>query len=148
MQTYRARFDLLQVYSGLKGSLSWQAHPKSAWLAASNPLVTGSNGANDHAVAFAGLTNRCWSLLLHFWMHTRHIQQHAFLLLCSRSLWTHTVVHCVQDLANIMPCQACKTKVLHQTFSPFVNAICPLQLKAVVCFALVCISFEEKPPRA
>ncbi|KAL0052366.1 hypothetical protein WJX82_000955 [Trebouxia sp. C0006] len=47
----------IEVYSGLKGSLSWSAHPKSAWSAASNPLVTGSIGANDHAVAFAGLTN-------------------------------------------------------------------------------------------
>lgn len=70
VQTYRATFDMSQVYSGLKGSLSWQAQPKSAWSAASNPLVTGSNEANDHAVAFAGLTNRFWSLLLHVLMHT------------------------------------------------------------------------------
>ena len=43
-----------------------------------------------------------------------------------------------------MRCQTCKTKVVHQIFSPFVNAICPLQLKAVVCLAVVlwkCSSF-------
>ncbi|KAA6420005.1 MAG: ER membrane complex subunit 1-like [Trebouxia sp. A1-2] len=47
----------IEVYSGLKGSLSWQAHSELTWLAASNPLVTGSIGANDHAVVFAGLTS-------------------------------------------------------------------------------------------
>ncbi len=90
MQAYRASFEFSQVYSGLKGSLSWQAHPKSAWSAASNPLVTGSIGASDHAVAFAGLTNRCWSWLLHFFDAHTHIQQHAFLLLCSRSVDSHS----------------------------------------------------------
>ena len=49
---------LQQVFSGLKGSLLWQADSKSLWEQASSTVVIESNADDAHAVAVAGLTDR------------------------------------------------------------------------------------------
>ena len=49
---------LQQVFSGLKGTLSWQANSKSTWTQTSSALVTGSKVASDHSITVAGVTDR------------------------------------------------------------------------------------------
>lgn len=47
----------IQVYSGVKGALLWEARSSSTWLGASNPLITGSREAGNEAVGIAGITS-------------------------------------------------------------------------------------------
>ena len=53
---------LQQVFSGLKGALSWQANSKSTWTQTSRAVVTGRQGATSSNIAVAGVTDR-WGKL-------------------------------------------------------------------------------------